>query len=221
MDKDLTLLHEKVDVLMGYMDEQRKRQQAMDELKDDLVPIANQMIKISIDELAEIGTEFRGEDLLFLLKRVLRDTHLMIRALDQLEAIMGVSDEVEILGKQVFNSVVEQLDMLERKGYFAFANQGMEMMERIVTEFDQEDVTALSDNIVTILKTVRNMTQPDIMALANQSVDALRQPPAAAGPMSMWQLLKELSDPKVRIGMSRMLNLLKTMGDQPEINQEN
>ncbi len=221
MDKDLALLHEKVDVLMGYMDEQRKRQQAMDELKDDLVPIANQMISLSIDELADIGSEFRGEDLLFLLKRVLRDTHLMIKALDQLEAIMGITDEVEILGKQVFNSMVEQLDVLERKGYFAFANQGMEMMERIVTEFDQEDVAALSDNIVTILKTVRNMTQPDIMALANQSVDALRTPPASDGPMSTWQLLKELSDPKVRIGMSRMLNLLKTMGDQPTTNSEN
>ncbi|MDX1811215.1 MAG: YkgJ family cysteine cluster protein, partial [Gammaproteobacteria bacterium] len=48
---------------------------------------------------------------------------------------------------------------------------GIQMMDRIVTEFTEEDVQALSDNVVTILKTVRNMTQPDIMALANQSVE--------------------------------------------------
>lgn len=218
MDKDLALLHEKVDVLMAHMEEQQKRQRAMDELKDDLIPIANQMVNLSINELAEIGTEFRGEDLLFLLKRVLRNTNLLIKAMDQLEAIMGVSDEVEILGKQIFNTVVEQLDVMERKGYFAFANQGMAMMEQIVTEFDEADAKALSDNVVTILKTVRNMTQPDIMALANQSVDALRAVPETDKPVSTWQLLKELSDPKVRLGMSRMLNLLKTMGDQSNQN---
>ena len=46
----------------------------MDELRRDLMPIANQMIKLTIDELAEIGSEFQAEDLLFLLKRLLRDT---------------------------------------------------------------------------------------------------------------------------------------------------
>ena len=34
----------------------------------------------------------------------------------------------------------------------------------------EHDARALADNVVTILKTVKNMTQPDIMALANNAV---------------------------------------------------
>lgn len=215
MDKDLALLHKKVDTLMGYMEAQQKRTQALQELQEDVIPIANHMTKLAIDELAEIGTEFRSEDLLFLVKRVLRNTPLLIRLMDQLEALMGIGEEVEILGQQVFSKTVEQLDEYERKGYFNFATEGMKIMDRIVTEFDTEDVQALGDNIVTILTTVRNMTQPDIMSFANNAVDALRDAPVPDKGPSPFQIMKELNDPKVRVGMARMLNLLKTLADQP------
>ncbi|MDH5606030.1 MAG: DUF1641 domain-containing protein, partial [Anaerolineae bacterium] len=221
MDKDIALLHEKVDALTAYMVEQQKRQLAADELKRDMIPIANHMIKLTIDELADIGHQFQGEDLLFLGKKVLRDTHLIVKALDQLESIMGLADEANILGKQVFSNVVEKLSEFEQKGYFAFATEGMQIMDRIVTEFDQEDVQALGDNVVTILKTVRNMTQPDIMSIANNAVDALRQSPEPEEIPSPIELIRELTDPQVRKGMSRMLNLLKTLADQPVMDANN
>ena len=59
MTQDLTQMNEKLDTLIVFMEEQQKRQRAMEELRDDMVPIANQLIKLTIDELAEIGTEFR------------------------------------------------------------------------------------------------------------------------------------------------------------------
>ncbi len=214
MDKDLAVLNQKVDTLIAYMEQQQKQQQAMQEFQADMIPIANHMVKLTIDELADIGNEFRGEDLLFLLKRVLRDTHLLIRMMDYLEGAMGFADEAELLGKQVFNQAVEKLDEMEHKGYFAFAAQGLDMVDRIVTEFSQEDAQALADNIVTIIKTVRNMTQPDIMALANRTVDVMRQEQPPESAPSAFSLLRDLGDPQVRAGMSRMLNMLKTLGAQ-------
>ena len=198
---------------MAMMQEQQVKQQAMEEFKNDMLPIANHMIKLSIDELADIGQEFKGEDLLFMLKRVLRDLPLMLKALDQLESLMGLAEEGQLLGKQVFNTVVMQLDEMERKGYFAFASQGMRMLDQIMTEFDEEDAESLADNVVTIVKTMRNMTQPDIMALASSSVDALRDIPAPEEAPSTLKLIKELSNPQVRVGMARLLNLLKTLGN--------
>lgn len=214
MEKDLAVLNQKVDTLIAYMEQQQKQQQAVDELKADMIPIANHMVKLTIDELADIGNEFRAEDLLFLLKRVLRDTHLLIRMMDYLEGAMGFAEEAELLGKQVFNQAVEKLDEMEHKGYFAFASQGMNMVDRIVSEFSEEDALALADNIVTIIKTVRNMTQPDIMALANRTVDVMREEQAPESIPSAFSLLRDLGDPQVRAGMARMLNMLKTLGAQ-------
>ncbi len=216
--EQFALLMERLDRIEDHLAEQRRRQEELDELKRDLIPIGNHMVKIAIDELAEISYDFRLEDLTFLLKRLLRDTHLLLKALDQLESLMGLSEELNRLMKPMFNTIVEELDRLEREGYFAFAREGWRIVERIVTEFSEEDVRALADNIVFILNTVRNMTQPEIMALANQAVDAIREEPPADEKVSLFSLLREMSDPKVRKGMARLLNLLKVLADQPNGN---
>jgi uncharacterized protein YjgD (DUF1641 family) len=146
---------------------------------------------------------------------------MLTDALDRIEGLMGLADEAQILGKQVFSKTVETLDMMERQGYFAFARQTGYILERIVTEFSEEDVKALGDNIVTILTTVRNMTQPEILSIANNAVDAIRDDDVPAKSPTTWQLLRELSDPRVRIGMVRMINLLKSLADQSTTNQTN
>lgn len=214
---ELALLHQKVDRLTELLEAQHKRQQALEELQQDMIPIVNHAIKLSIDELAEVGVDFQLEDLLFLLKRMLRNTHLVLKMMDQLEAVSALSDEAQLLGKQVFANVVETLDHLEREGYFAFVRGGRYVMEQIASEFDEEDVRALGDNIVTILKTARNMTQPEIMALANNAVNAIRYDESEDGKVSLLGLVRELGNPKVRKGLARLLNLVKVMADQPEV----
>jgi uncharacterized protein YjgD (DUF1641 family) len=193
MTQDLTQVNEKLDMLIVFMEEQQSRNRAMEELRDDMIPIANHFIKLTIDELAEIGTEFRSEDLLFLLKRLLRNTHTLIRLVDQLEAVMGFADEAELLGKQVFNSLVEKLNELEQKGYFELAGEGIQALDRVVEELDAEDVQALGNTMVQSLRTLRE--------------------PAPETPPSMLALVKEMNDPQVRIGLSRMLNIMKSLAN--------
>lgn len=103
--EQFNLLLERLDRIEAYLAEQRQRADDLEELKRDLIPIANQMVHLAIDELAEIGSEFRVEDLFFLLKRLLRDTHLLLSALDQLESLMGLSEEMKRLMKPVFNTL--------------------------------------------------------------------------------------------------------------------
>ena len=80
---------------------------------------------------------------------------------------------------------------------------------------------ALGDNIVTILTTVRNMTQPEILAMANNAVGAMKEIPADSEPLSTLALLKEFNDPKVRIGLTRMLGMVKAIADQPQPESKN
>ncbi len=158
-----------------------------------MIPIANHLIKLTIDELAEIGTEFKAEDLLFLLKRLLRNTRLLINLVDQLEAVMGFADETQLLGKQVFNTLVENLDQLEQKGYFQLAGEGMQVLDQVVEQLGPEDVQAIGDVML-------------------QSLKSLREPAPEKAP-SMVYLLKEMNDPQVRIGLSRMLNVMKSLAN--------
>lgn len=192
MDKDIALLHEKVDQLTAQMEiladhaeiEQRRRRE-LDELKADLIPIGNQLIKLTINELAEIGTEFELEDLIYLLKRVLRNTQLILTMMDRFEALMGIADEMELLGKQVFSTTIEGLDRLEREGFFAIARESWGVLEKIVAEIDPADIRSIGED--------------------------LESPSSIA-------LLRELNQPEVRKGMARLLQIVKVMGGNTQGN---
>ncbi|MEJ2487005.1 MAG: DUF1641 domain-containing protein [Anaerolineales bacterium] len=191
MTQDLDQMNQKLDTLLIFMEEQQIRHRAMDELRNDMIPIANQMIKLTIDELAEIGTEFKAEDLLFLLKRLLRNTRLLIKLVDQLEAVMGLADDAGTLGKQVFNTLVEKLDDLEHKGYFQLAGEGMQILDQVVEEINPEDVQLMGNALLGSLKTLRE--------------------PAPEKAPSLLALISQMNDPEVRIGLSRMLNVMKSL----------
>ncbi len=207
---DLETLHQKIDLISAQLEQQQRRQMELQELQNDLIPVMNHMIKLSIDELAEIGTEFQVEDLIFVLKRVLRNTRLIGRLMDMVEGGAGLIDEVTPIANQAFNTSVETLDRLERQGYFTFAQESWNILGRIVAEFSEHDVRALGDNIVTILTTVRNMTQPEILALANNAISAIN-PPEQVEDVSTLRLIRELGDPSVRRGLARLLNMVKAL----------
>lgn len=189
MEEQLTLLNKKLDYLTEQFENQRRRQDDMNELMQDAIPVVNHMVKLSIDELAEVGSDFELGDLLFLLKRVLRDTRLLVGLLDQVEAVAELADEGQKMGKRIFHQVTVELDRLEREGYFDFARAGWRVANRMVHEFKSEDVDQLGERVVTALKT---------------------EPPQN---VSLIGLMREMNDPKVKRGLYRTLNLLKAIGD--------
>ena len=220
--EDLALLLQKVDglsdqvkTLSDQVEAQRQSALAIEELVQDVTPVANQVFKTVVRELDEVDDGFAGEDLVFLVKQLLANTRRFSALMNQFEAALDLLDEVQVLSKPVFSSAVHAADHLERKGYFVFAQEGLRIADRVVTEFTEEDVRALGDNVVTILRTVKNMTQPDIMALANRAADSLHETEATDSNVSVWALMRDLNDPKVRQGLSRLMRVLRTFSDQP------
>ncbi len=192
MDKDLTLMYEKVDqmaaqlaVLANQAETQQKRNQEFDELKADLIPIGNQLIGLTITELEEIGAEFELEDLLYLLKRVLRNTQLILTMMDRFEAIMGIVDEVELLGKQVFSSAVEALDRLEQGGVFS---QSGELLQTFAQEGTLSELNGM------------------LKAFHATPADSARTP-------SLVSLIREANQPETKRGLSRMLKVIQALGE--------
>ncbi len=189
METDLALLHEKIDYLTEQLQAQRSRQEEINELVQDAIPVVNHMVKLSIDELAEIGSDFQLEDLLFLLKRILRDTRLLVGLLDQVQAVAELADEGQKMGKRIFHQVTMELDRLEREGYFDFARAGWGVADRLVREFEARDVEVLGERLIAAVKS----DVPENV--------------------SMIAMLKQMGDPRVRRGLVRSLNLLKVIGE--------
>ena len=69
---------------------------------------------------------------------------------DQIESVAELWQDASPLSRDAFMQVMQQLDTLERKGYFTFVKGGMDIADRVVTSFTEEDVKQLGENIVLI-----------------------------------------------------------------------
>ncbi|RMG81629.1 MAG: DUF1641 domain-containing protein [Chloroflexi bacterium] len=212
MSAELTELNAKLDYLIEQVDAQRQRQAMLEELWRDMQPVIRDASDIAVQELAEVDGAFRMEDLVALMKAFLRNTRTFVKLVEQMEALMDLMPDVNRIMTPAMDQMVEQLALLEEKGFFKFANGMLYIADQVLSAFDEEDVRALGDNIVTILTTVRNMTQPEVMALANRAIESVEAP--VEEDVSVWRLMREMRDPATCKGMARMLQMLKALGEQ-------
>ncbi len=221
MDQSLALeeLNRKVDTLttqVVFLAEEarveKRRRQEWDELKSDLTPVASEVYQLSVRQLDEIENYVQLEDIIRVSKRLMRNTRNIEQMLDQLESLADLSREFGPISDGLFLSVMTRLDEMERKGYFAFLQGGMEIMDQIITNFSEEDVRQLGENIVLILETVKEMTQPEIMTLLSSSAHVMREDDVPED-VSMFAILRQLNDPAVRRGLVKTLNVLRTVSE--------
>jgi uncharacterized protein YjgD (DUF1641 family) len=221
MDQTLALeeLNRKVDALttqVAYLAEEarlnQRRRQEWDELKSDLTPVASEVYQLSVKQLDEIESYVQLEDIVRVSKRLMRNTRNIEQMLDQLESLADLSREFGPISDEVFLTAMTRLDEMERKGYFAFLQGGMEIMDQIVTNFSEEDVRQLGENIVLIMETVKEMTQPEIMTLLSSSAHVMREDDVPED-VSLFAILRQLNDPAVRRGLAKTLNVLRTVSE--------
>lgn len=111
------------------------------------------------------------------------------------------------------NAITRKLHDLEVNGTLGFLTEGAKMAEVVATSFDQEDVRLLGENLVTILKTVRSLTQPEVMGVADRAASALKE--SGVHPQKKIGLFKALRDPEIRRGMTLMLSVMRELGTDP------
>jgi uncharacterized protein YjgD (DUF1641 family) len=210
LNQKLDRLATQLDFLTEEAQRQKRRQQEWDELKNDLIPIGNELFRLSVAQLEEIQQHVQLEDMLRLMKRLARNTHNLELMLDQVEGVMELWQDMSPLSRDMFFRVMAQLNEMEQKGYFAFLQGGLDMVDRIVSEFSEEDVQQLSDNIVLILQTVKEMTQPEIMTMLRNTALVVRDEEPVN--TSLLSIVRQLNDPQVRRGLAKTLNVLKSVG---------
>jgi len=145
MDQTLANLTEKIDALtmqVEYLTEQARRAERARaeraELMRDLIPIANDAFRLTTEQLQEIQDYVDLNDLLRLLKRVLRNGRNFDKMLDQLESMLDLAETVGPLTDAAFGKTVNLLESLEHKGYFVAARRGAAMADQIVATLNED-----------------------------------------------------------------------------------
>lgn len=136
----------------------------------------------------------------------------------QIDMMRELVADVVPLAPGGMQSATQSLAELEHRGYFTFAKEGLGVVDRVVSSYDEADIRALADNVVLIVDTVKEMTQPEVLGMLSRTVHSMEE--TEETPPSLFKLAGQLRDPEVKRGLSRLMSLLKSMGQSVQEKEE-
>jgi uncharacterized protein YjgD (DUF1641 family) len=209
-------LSAQVDELVAEMRRQRESREQWSELSHEMAPVARDAMQVASRELDELSSDVTIDDVAEFSRTLARSLPKLQAMLVQLDSMSELVHEVNSITGAGVAKLSDSLADAERKGYFTFARHGAAMVDEVVTSFGEDDVVALRENVVLILNTVKELTQPEVMGLLNRTGVSLQTISGDVDepPPTTFALLRQMRDPQVRRGLNRTLALLRTVGDE-------
>ena len=141
----------------------------MAELKEDLTPLSQQAVKMLINELEDVESGFQLEDLLVLMKRILRSVKDITFALDQLQNIIDFVNTLEPLLKSSVPKLINYLDDIEQKGVFRVIQAMLDVRAKVADAYSPEDIDQIGDVFVSLLGLAKKLSDPHAMAFIEKA----------------------------------------------------
>lgn len=219
LEAKLDRIADQVAAIAAESAQQRRRRESMEELVGDVTPLLASGMESVGAELEHADIDLG--DLKRLALRMAASADRLDGMLVQLESLSELAADAAPFAGTAMASATVKLAELDEKGYFAFARQAGGILDEIVTNYTEDDVANLGDNVVLILDTVKQMTQPEVMGLLSQTAGAIHDEAEAAlagpeEPPSLFALMGQMRDPEVRMGLQRALSMLRSIsGSSP------
>jgi uncharacterized protein YjgD (DUF1641 family) len=212
LQEQVDSINRKLDRILEEIDLQQRHRREMEDLKTDLMRVGKDLYQTALLELEDVHDSLNTGDMLYLGKKVLRNINTLTATFAQLESIRDFLQDAGPLARDSFIDVMNKLDEFDRKGYFAFMREIGKVFDRVVTAFTVEDVKSLGDNVVTMLTTVKNLTQPEILETINNAMAVYKNLDITVqDDISLMALLKEFNSPEAKKGMAYALRVLKAL----------
>lgn len=208
----LDALDRKLDLVLAEIDEVRRIRREIEELKEDLARVGKDLFQTTVHDLEEVAPFVQTGDLAALAKRLVRNVNTLNELLVQLESARELLTDATPLARELFHDGLTKLDELDRKGYFAIGRELGRALDNVVANFTLEDVRLLSDNLVAILSTVKNLTQPEMLHAINNAVEVYKKIDFdSVEEFSPWLAFREINKPEMRRGLGFLIVFLRNL----------
>lgn len=223
--KDIQLqleeINSKLNFIMEEVELQKKHRLELQDFKEDIIRVIKDLYVTSLEELEQVHDYLKTGDILDFFKKFLRNINNLAKFLEQLENVRDFLKDFGPISKSLSKDLMNKLDEFDRKGYFEFMKEAQGILDNIVTSFTVDDVKALSDNIVTILNTVKNLTQPDMLTAINNAVNVYKKLDIEIKEdVSLLKLIKELNTLETKKALFYSIQFLKKLStlNEPQTN---
>ena len=208
-------INQKLDLLLGYMNEQRLKSETIEDLVSDVSIISKDAFSSVVNELDNQGIELNVNDIKLLIYKLVRNVNNFSQVMDMFESITDLLKDAGPIINEVGIDFTNKLHEFEQKGYFKSFKELTRIMDNIISSYPPEDVRALADNIVTILDTVKNLTQPDMLQAINNAVNIFKNLDTKnIKEYSLWKAFREMNTPEMKQGLGFIMTFLKNLSKE-------
>lgn len=217
----INAINHKLDLILEEVYAQRESRQSLQDLADDVSIIGKDIFKNTVIQLDKAGVEVDSEALAGIGMKLVRNIENINEFLEILESVNDFMKDVSPIVHQVGLDAIHKMHELEQKGYFEIFRELGKSLDNIVTHFSAEDVKALSENIVFILETVKNLTQPDMLKAINNALAIYKNLDMdQVEEYSLFKAIMEFRKPEMKKGIGFMITFLKKMSEIPPSGQQ-
>jgi sulfide:quinone oxidoreductase len=188
---------------------------ALGELREELAPRVNEAVQALIVELADVEADFQLEDLLFLIKKMMRNIRNLDFALDQMKNLIDFALTAEPLLKSSVPQVISFLDDLEQRGVLRLLRTGMEVLKKVGASYSAEELQQTADGMVRLAGILKKLTAPEALDLLERAAELPSRVNVAGAPaIGPWGMLRGMGDPQVQQGLGVLLELTKGLAEK-------
>ncbi len=183
---------------------------SLQELRDELSPRVNEVVKVVIKELAEVEPDCTLEDLVYLLKNVLRSVRNINWSMDQLKSLIDFLRTVEPLLKSSVPESIHYLDQLQQLGIFQAISAILAAIQKIAQTYTQEDFEQIGEGLVRLVGVAKKLTSPNALNLLDRAAEIpAKLDLSHAKPVGVFGVAFAMCNPEVKQGMGVLLEITK------------
>ncbi len=204
------LILERLDRLERRIAPLTESARSIGELREDLAPRVNEAVQAMIMQLADVESDFQLEDLIFLIKKVMRNVNNFSFALEQFKNLIDFAMTAEPLLKSTVPQMIFFLDEMEQKRVFKMARMAVETLEKIGETYTDEDLEQISEGAVKLMGIAKKLTAPQAVDLLDKAADLPANVDLSlARPTGPFGMLWAMGNHDVKQGFGVLIELTK------------
>jgi hypothetical protein len=187
LQQQIDILNQKMDLLLGYVEDQRRRSLVIEDLVDDVSRVGTEIFKSTITEFDHQNVTFDGEAFQSMLFKLIKSIPTLNSMLDTLQSANDLIHDVSPIAMEVIMDITRQFEILNNNGTIdALKNIGADMAN-----------PQFAKNIALFTHAIARV-KPD------ETLDK----------KSLFGLMKEMNKPEVRQSLGFLLRIAKTMNQK-------
>ena len=217
IQEQINEINRKLDIVLEEVLAQRETRQSIEDLTTDLTIVGSDVFKSTVTELDNAGVEIDGEAVKQLMLKLVRNVDTLNEMFEMMESVNDLAKDLSPILHQMGLDGIHMMNEFEQKGYFEFMKETMNIFDNVVAHFSAEDVKLLADNVVTILETVKNLTQPDMLKAINSGLIVYKSIEIEdVEEYSMWKAIRAMNSKEMKRGIGFMITFLQNIAKETE-----